>query len=121
MYSVLLFSAEVNTDTIHTMSLVRWGNLVPLALEDVPKMPSAVVAHDLSPTPIGPPPDSTRNRVSEGGPSAARFEFVLCFVERCVAACAGINAGAFGWHVLVQRAGAGIFGALLTKNSKLLW
>jgi hypothetical protein len=82
-------------------------------------MPSAVVANNFRPPAIRSLPDGIGKRVPEGGPPAAGIELVVCFVERRVAALAGIDAGFR--VVLVEWAGAGVFGALLAKNAELLW
>jgi hypothetical protein len=89
-----------------------------LALEDVSQMPSAVVAHNLRPPAIRPLFDGTGEGVPEGGPPAAGIELMVCFVERRVASLTGVDAGFR--VVLVEWAGAGIFGALLAENAELL-
>jgi hypothetical protein len=92
-----------------------------LALEDVPKMSAAVVAHNLRPhhahCAIGPLAHSARHGVPEGGPATARVEFVVRLVERRLAAAARVDAGV--GVVLVEGAGPGRLGALLAENSEL--
>jgi hypothetical protein len=98
----LCLGAEVDTDTVHTVSLV----LIlfcskALALEDVSQMPSAVVAHDFGPTAIRPLSHGTGDSVAKGGPSTVGLELVLRFVERRITAYAVINAGALGGFVFI--------------------
>jgi hypothetical protein len=93
-----------------------------LALEDVPKMSAAVVAHNLRPhhahCAIGPLAHSARHSVPEGGPAAARVEFVVRLVERRLAAAARVDTGV--GVVLVEGAGPGRLGALLAEDAELL-
>lgn len=89
-YSTLLglLRRKVDAHTVNTVPLILW---VPksLALENVSQMPSAVVAHDLSPhhaqTRVRLLPDSVRERIPESRPSTPRIELVVGFVEGSVA------------------------------------
>jgi hypothetical protein len=69
-----------------------------LALEDMPQMASAVIAHNLRPhhaeARVRSLSNSTWHGVPEGGPSTARVELVVCFVEGRVAGRAAVDAGA---------------------------
>ena len=56
--------------------------------------------------------------VEVGRPSAAGLELVVCFVERSVAAGAGVNS--FFRHVLVVFANEGSFGSFLSEDAELL-
>lgn len=93
-----------------------------LPFEDVPKMPSAVVAYDLRPHHAQPRirllTNSVRERIPERRPSTPRVELVVGFVEGRVAAGAGVDAGV--GVVLVEFAGARSFGALLAQDAELL-
>jgi hypothetical protein len=115
--SFLVLWAEVDTDAVHAMSLIL--RVVELfALEDVPQMSSAVVAHNLRPPTVRSLFDGTGEGVPEGGPPAAGIELVVRFVERRIAALAGVDAGFR--VVLIEWAGTGVFGALLAEDSELL-
>jgi hypothetical protein len=92
-----------------------------LALENMPQMASAVIAHNLRPhhaqARIRPLSDRARYGIPEGGPSTTRVELVVCFVERGVAGRAAVDAG--GGGVLVEFARAGHFGAFLAEDAEL--
>jgi hypothetical protein len=115
--SFLVLGAEVDTDAVHAMSLILRVSK-SFTLENVPQMSSAVIAHNLRPPAIGSLSNCVGEGVPEGGPSAAGIELVVCFVERRVAALAGVDAGFR--VVLVEGAGAGVFGALLPEDAELL-
>lgn len=93
-----------------------------LALEDVPKMASTVVANNLGPhhsqARVGLLPHSIGECVPESWPSAARVELVVGFVERCRAPGAAVNACIR--VVLVELAGPRRFSALLAEDAELL-
>jgi len=61
----------------------------------------------------------SRNGVEEGRPAAAGLEFLVGFVERRIAGCAGVDAG--GGEVLVEGAGEGGFGTFLADDAELFW
>ena len=69
----------------------------PLSLEDMPKMTTAFVAHDLRPchaeSRIILLSYSSREGIPKGRPSAAGVEFVVRFVERCITRAAVVDAG----------------------------
>jgi hypothetical protein len=71
---LLVLGTEVDANAVHTMPLVL-GIAKALALEDMPKMSTTVVAHDLGPhhaqAGIGSLANSARHGVPEGGPAAA--------------------------------------------------
>jgi hypothetical protein len=121
-FRLLILGAKVDANTVHAMPLVL-GVSKALALENMPEMSAAVVAHNLRPhhahCAIGPLANSARHSVPEGGPAAARVEFVVCLVERCLAAAARVDAGI--GVVLVEGTGPGRLGALLSENAELLW
>jgi hypothetical protein len=121
-FALLVLSAEVDADAVHAMPLIL-GVPEPLALEDMPKMAPAVVAHNLRPhhaeTRIRSLADCARDCIPEGGPAAARIKLVVRLVEGCIAAGARVDAGV--GVVLVKGAGAGRFGALLAEDAELLY
>jgi hypothetical protein len=120
--TLLVVRAEVDADTVDTMPLILRVS-EPLALEDVPQMPSAVVAHNLrahhTKTWIGSLAHCAWDSIPEGRPPAARIEFVVRFVQRCLAARAGIHTSVR--VVLIVCAGTGSFGALLAQDAELLY
>ena len=66
--------------------------------------------------------NSTGDGVEEGRPATARFEFVGGFVERCIAAHAGVDARAGSRGVvLVVFAGVGCFCTLFADDAELFW
>jgi hypothetical protein len=109
---------KVNTNTVHTVPLILRVPK-PLALENMPQMPTAVIAHNLRPSTIRPLPNRVGQGVPERRPSAARVKFVVRFVERRFACGARVDAG--GRVVLVVFAGAGVLGSLLAEDAELLW
>lgn len=120
-FALFVLCAKVDADTVHTMPLIL-GVSKSLALEDMPKMSTAVVANNLRPhhaqPRIGSLSDCARDGIPEGGPAAARVELVVRFVEGRVAAGAGVHAGV--GVVLVVGAGAGRFSAFLAEDAELL-
>lgn len=76
------------------MSLICWC-WEPLALEDMPEVTATVGADNLSPQhaqgSILVSCYSARDAVKIGGPSATRFELVICPVERRMAPSARID------------------------------
>jgi hypothetical protein len=85
-------------------------------------MPSTITAHNLRPLhakrAVRVSCYRTLNRIEIRRPSAAGLEFVGRFVQRGVAADAGVNAG--GWLVFVVFAGEGRFRALFAEDAELL-
>jgi hypothetical protein len=103
------------------MSLICRSS-VTFSLKDVTQMSTAVRAHNFCPfhteCSISVSGYCARDIIEVCGPSAARLELVGSFVERGVAASAGIDASIR--HVLVIYTGAGSFGALLSEDAELL-
>jgi hypothetical protein len=85
------------------------------------QMPATIAADNLGPLhaegTICVSCDGTGDGVVVGRPAAARLEFVVRFVERRIAAGAGVDTRVR--HVLIVFTSAGSLGALLTKDSKL--
>ncbi len=85
------------------------------------QMSSTTTTNNLRPThaerAIGVPGDGAGDAVEIGGPAAAGFELVRGFVERGVAAGAGVDAG--GGHVFVVGSCEGGFGAFLAEDAEL--
>lgn len=77
------------------MPLIR-RRLIPLPLEHMPQMPSAIITHNLRPfhpkRTVGEPLHGARDRVKVCGPATAGLKFMVGFVERRVAAGAGVDA-----------------------------
>ncbi len=111
---------ELQANTIHTMSLIGRSRIA-FPFEDMAQMPTTVAADDLCPlhteSAISMPCDGTRDRVEVCRPAAAGLEFVVCLVQRCVAASAGIHTRL--GLVLVVLSSAGSFGAFLAEDSEL--
>lgn len=86
-------------------------------------MTSTVRAHDFGPLhperTICVPSDCTRDVVEIRRPAATRLEFVVGFIERRVAASAGIDT--LGGRVLVIFAGERSFGAFFTEHAELFY
>jgi hypothetical protein len=114
----LLRLTKVDTDTVHTVPLILRVPK-PLALENMPQMPTAVIAHNLRPSAIRSLANRVGHGVPERRPSAARVELVVRFVERRFARGARVDAG--GRVVLVVFAGAGVLGTFLAEDAELLW
>ena len=74
---------KLQTDGIDTMALIS-GRWVPLALEDMAQMATAVGAHDLgalhAERAVRVPRHRTGQAVEVRRPSAPGLEFVVCFV-----------------------------------------
>jgi len=104
------------------MSLILWVS-EPLALEDMSQVTSTIIADNLCPhhakTRVGLLSDSARYGIPECGPSAARVELVVCFIERRVASNACIDTGVR--VVFVEFTGTRHLSALLSEDSELLW
>lgn len=119
--SALILRTKVNTDTVHTMSLIL-GVSKPLSLEDMSQMTSAVVTNNFSAhhaeTWVRLLTNSAGYGVPKGRPSAAGVKLVICFVERRIAAAARVDAGV--GVVLVVGAGTGGLGAFLAEDAELL-
>jgi hypothetical protein len=83
---------------------------------------STIIADNLRPhhakTRVGLLSDSARYGIPECGPSAARVELVVCFVERRVASSACVDTGVR--VVFVKFAGTRHLGALLSEDAELL-
>lgn len=86
-------------------------------------MTSTVIANDLRPhyakTGVRLLSDSAGHSILERGPSAARVEFVVYFIQRRIASSAFIDAGV--GVVLIVCARAGHLSALLSEDTKLLF
>jgi hypothetical protein len=119
---LLLLRAKVDADAVHAMPLILWIAKL-LALEDMPQMPTAVIAHNLRPhhahSRVRPLSDRAGHGVPECGPAAARVELVVGLVQWRVAAGARVDAGV--GVVLVEFAGAGGLGAFFAQDAELLW
>lgn len=116
----IVLSRRVFGPKLTTVALIsRRG--VPLTLEHMSQMATTVGAHNLGPLhakgAIGVSSHSPRDGVEKGRPAAARLELVVGFVERGVAASAGV--GAFGGHVFVKGAAEGGFGAFVAEDAEL--
>jgi hypothetical protein len=102
------------------MPLVRRGRET-LPPEDVPKMPPAIAAEDLSALythrAVHTSRDSTGDGVEVRGPAASGLEFVRGAVEGGIAAGTGIDA--LGSKMAIVFALEGGFGATLAKDTKL--
>lgn len=106
------------------MPLIRGGR-VPLALEHVAQMSTAVAANNLRPLHaehlVLMPRHSTRDGVEESRPAATGLEFVGCFVEGRLAAGAGVDAIAGGGGVmLIVFADVRSLSSLFAEDTKLL-
>jgi hypothetical protein len=117
-----LLRPKIDTDTIDTMSLIRW-RCVAFTLEHMSQVASAVCADNLrsghAECAVRMSCHSAWHGVEKGGPSAAGFELVRRIVEGCVAG--GAVVGSRRWHVFIVFAGEGSFGALLTDDFELFW
>jgi hypothetical protein len=84
-----------------------------LLLEYMTQMPSTFTTHDFRPAhaerAVSVSCHCTWDAIKVRRPPATGFEFVIGFVERCVAAAAGVDTG--GRHMFVVLAGEGSFGA----------
>lgn len=96
--------------------------VVPLALEDVAQVTTAVCADNLSARhaegAVLVADDGAGNAVKVGRPTAARVELVGRLVERRVAPGTCIDTRI--WRVLVVLASAWAFGALFAEDAELL-
>jgi len=118
----LILWRELHANTVDTMSLIcRSG--VSFSLEDVAQMSTTVRAHNFcsvhTECSVSVSGYCARDIVEVCGPSAARLKFVRSFVQRGIAAGAGIDTSI--WHVLVVYTGAGSFGTLLSEDAELLF
>lgn len=59
----------------------------------------------------------TRHGIEERGPTTTTLEFVVGFVERCIAA--GASVGALSGHVFVVFTSKGRFGAFFAEDAEL--
>jgi len=113
---------KLQTNTIDTMPLIR-RRRISLPLKHMSQMPSTITAHNLDPLHakrlIRVAGDSSRHGIEKSRPTAAGLELVVGFVERGLAAGAGVDAGGRG--VFVVLASEGGFGALLAEDAELLW
>lgn len=84
-------------------------------------MPSTLATYNLRPchpkSPIRMSRYGARDSIKVGGPATARLELVGGFVERGLAAGAGVDAR--GGHVFVVGAGVGGFGAFFAEDTEL--
>lgn len=114
--------AELQTDTVHAMPFVRRSR-IPLALEHMPEMPSAVRADDLgtrhAQRAISMSGNSAGNGVEKGRPAAAGSKLVARLVQRRVTRSTCVDA--VRRRVLIVFAREGCFRPLLSKNPKLLY
>ena len=121
-FSFLILRGKVDRNAVYTMPLVLWI-AKSLALENMSQVTSTVVAYNLRPhhakTRVRLLSDGAWHGIPEGGPSAARVELVVCFVQRCVASGARVNARV--GIVLVVCAGAGHLSTLLSEDAELLY
>lgn len=103
------------------MPLIRRRG-ISLSLKDMPKMTTTIRAHNFGPRHskriVRVSRHSARDIVEIRRPSATRLELVICFVERGVAASAGVDARLR--HMLVVFADVWSFGSLLSENTELL-
>ena len=111
---------EFQRDTVDTMPLIGRRSIA-LALEDVAQVSAAICAYDFcslhAKRAVCMPGHRTGNIVEISRPSAARFELVVGFVERCVAAGACIDTGL--GRMLVIFASEGCLGTLFAENAEL--
>ena len=102
------------------MPLIRWCR-VALPLEHMPQMSSAIAAQDLrsrhAECAVCMSRHRTRNVIEIRRPATAGLELVGRFVERGIAAGAGVDA--VRGCVLVIFAGEGRFGALFAEDAEL--
>lgn len=102
------------------MSLIR-RRRVSLALENVTQVSTTVRAHNLRPLhakgAVRVPGHGARHGVKESRPAASRLELVLCSVQGCLAAGAGVDA--LGGSVLVVLTGEWSFGAFFSEDAEL--
>ena len=103
------------------MPLIR-RRRIPLPLEHMPQMPSALTAHNLrarhAERTIGVPGHGAGDVVKVGGPAAAGLELVVGFVEGGAAAGAAVDARR--GHVFVVGSGEGGFGAFFAEDAELV-
>jgi hypothetical protein len=82
-FRLLILGAKVDADTVDAVPLVL-GVTKALALENVPKMSTTVVAHNLRPhhakTRVGSLTDCAGDSIPECRPSAARVKLVVRLV-----------------------------------------
>jgi len=94
---------------------------ISLTLEYMSQMPSTVGAHNFGPahskSTVGMSRYSAWNGVKESGPSTARLELVVCFVEWCGARGAGVDPGLGGMFVVLSS--ESWLGALFTDYAEL--
>jgi hypothetical protein len=100
--------------------LIRRGGIA-LPFEDMAQMATTIAADDLCSLhtycAIRMSRHSAWNGIEVRGPTTARLELVVRFVERRIAACAGIDSSI--GHVLVVFTGAWGFGAFFSEDSEL--
>lgn len=113
---------EGERDAVDAMPLVCW-RLEPFALENMSKVTAAAVTRDFdafhAPASVAVAIDGARNGVEEGRPAAAGVKLRSCFVQRGIASSTCVDA--ILGVMLVEFAGSGSLGALLSQNSKLFW
>ena len=111
---------EIQADAVHAMPLIRWSGIT-FALENVSQMPTTIAAYYFcslhSKCAICMSRNSAWDVIEICRPTAARLEFVVCFVEWRIATSTRVDA-CFG-HMLVILAGKWSFSALLSKNAEL--
>lgn len=104
------------------MPLICWRG-ISFSLENMSQMSSTIRTNNLgslhSESTIGMPGHSTWDVVEICWPPTARLELVVCLVEWCIAACAGVYSCL--WGVFVIFASTWCFSALLSQDSKLFY
>ena len=117
-----LLILKSQTNTIHTMSLIR-RRRISLPLEHVPQMSPTITTHNFRPLhpkgTIRMPRHGTRNAVKVRRPPASGFELVRCAVQGRGAGGAAVGAGS--GRVFVVGAGEGCFGSAGTEDTELFW
>lgn len=113
---------KAQTDTIHTMTLIR-GGLISLTLKYMAEVTPTVGTYDLcalhTKCVINVSSDSTRDGIKVCRPATARFELVIGSVKRRIATGAIVDA--FGRVVGIVFTGARALSALFAENAELFW
>lgn len=113
---------EAQTDTIHTMTLIR-GGLIPLTLKYMAEVTPAVGTYDLcalhTKCVINVSSDSPRDGIKVCWPATARFELVIGSVKRRIATSAIVDT--FGRVVRIVFTGASALSTFFTENAELFY
>jgi len=116
----LVVLVELQTNTVDTMPFIRRRS-ISLSLEHMSQMSTTIRADNLrslhTEGAVGVASHSPRDGVEVSGPPASRLKLMVCFVEWCFAAGAGVDA--LIRHVLVILACERGLGAFLAKNAEL--